>query len=118
MWVAPGTSEAARGTLSLLYETLNAYAGSVGELLGVSLFAALWAGLVSAAILRTGSLPRVLGWFGVVTTGLLALPLTEIAGVDAGVLITASSAAFSFWLIALGAALLIQTRTPEGFRRA
>lgn len=110
LWVAPTTTEATRTTLSLLYETLNAYAGTVGELLGVGLFAACWAGLISAAIFRTGSLPRWLGGFGVVTTVMLALPLAEIAGIDTGVLITASGVAFSLWLVALGAALLAQTR--------
>jgi hypothetical protein len=110
LWVAPTTTEATRTTLSLLYETLNAYAGSVGELLGVSLFAALWAGLVSASIFRTGSLPRWLGVFGALTTALLALPLLEIVGVDTAALITVSGVAFSLWLVTMGGALLVQTR--------
>lgn len=111
LWVAPTTTDGTRETVSLLYETLNAYAGSVGELLGVSLFAALWAGLVSASILRTGALPRWLGGFGVVTTALLALPLLEIVGVDTVLLITASGVAFSLWLVAMGAVTLAQTRS-------
>ncbi len=110
VWVAPTTTDGTRETLSLLYETLNAYAGSVGELLGVSLFAALWAGLVSVAIFRTGSVPRWLGAFGVVTTVLLALPLLEIAGIDTVMFTTVSGVAFSLWLVAVGGALLVQTR--------
>lgn len=113
IWVAPTTTEATRATVSLLYDTLNAYAGSVGELLGVSLFAALWAGLVSDSIFRTGSLPRWLGGFGLVTTALLALPLLEIVGIDTVAFITASGVAFSVWLVAMGGALLVQTRNER-----
>lgn len=109
LWVAPGTTEGTRETLSLLYETLNAYAGSVGELLGVGLFAAFWAGLVTAAIFRTGALPRWLGAFGVATTVLLALPLLEIV-VDTGPLVTVSGATFSLWLIVTGGVLVAGSR--------
>ena len=109
LWVAPGTGEETKETLSLLYETLNAYAGSVGELLGVGLFAALWAGLVTAAIFRTGALPRALGVFGVVTTVLLALPLLEIV-MDTGPLVTVSGVAFSLWLTTMGVMLIAGTR--------
>lgn len=109
VWVAPGTSEGTKETLSLLYETLNAYAGSVGELLGVGLFAALWAGLVTAAIFRTGALPRWLGAFGALVTVLLALPLLEII-VDTGPLVTVSAAAFSLWLVVTGGVLLARAR--------
>lgn len=110
LWVAPGTTEGTKETLSLLYETLNAYAGSVGELLGVGLFAALWAGFVTAAIFRTGALPRFLGVFGVVTTVLLALPLLEIV-IDTGPLVTVSGVAFSLWLTTMGVMLFAGART-------
>lgn len=109
IWVAPGTSEGTKETLSLLYETLNAYAGSVGELLGVGLFAALWAGFVTAAIFRTGALPRWLGGFGALTTVLLALPLLEIV-TDTGPLVTLSGVTFSLWLIVTGGVLLARAR--------
>ena len=118
VWVLPETAEGTKETLSLLYETLNAYAGSVGELLGVSLFAALWAGFITAAIFRTGALPRVLGVFGVITTVLLALPLLEIV-IDTGPLVTVSGAAFALWLTTMGVVLLAGARTnsEKGFNK-
>lgn len=85
------------------------YAGSVGELLGVGLFAALWAGFVTVAVFRTGALPRWVGGFGVITTVLLALPLLEII-VDTGPLVTVSTTAFSLWLIMVGVTLVIRLR--------
>ncbi len=67
LYTDPSISAATRESIAVVYRALNDYAGSVGEVLGVSLFAALWLAIVSLNILQTGVLPRWLGFFGLVS---------------------------------------------------
>jgi hypothetical protein len=84
--------------------------GSGGELLG-----GLWVLLVSVAALRTGALPKVLGWLGVVigAAGVLSLvPALRDLGYGFGALQVV-------WFVWLGIAMLRTTaRTAEAARRA
>jgi Domain of unknown function (DUF4386) len=63
---------------------LNDYAGSVGEVLGVRLFAGLWLAIVSVQILQTRVLPRWLGFLGLVSASLLGVQLARLFGVILG----------------------------------
>ena len=51
-YAAPGATEAAQSAIAVVYEAFNAYAGGVGEIPGVSLFAGVWTLILSAALLR------------------------------------------------------------------
>ncbi len=100
------TSDQTRATIELIYTTLNAYAGSIGEVLGVSLFAGLWMLLVSAAILRSGRLPRWLGGFGLlVALGLFSTSL-ELFGIDLGPFISVTVTLLHVWFLTLAGVLL------------
>jgi Domain of unknown function (DUF4386) len=68
--------------IALLYQALNSYGGSIGELLGVSLFAVGWLGCTVVLAWRTGVAPRWLVIAGGIATVALALPLVELAGID------------------------------------
>ena len=101
-------SEQTRATIDLIYATLNAYAGSIGEVLGVSLFAGLWMLMVSVAIMRSTHLPRWLGGFGLlVSLGLFSLML-EIIGLDLGPYISVSVSLLHIWFLALAGVLLLR----------
>lgn len=103
---APGTPEATRAAVEVAYTALNSYAGGVGEVLGVSLFAALWLGGVAVVILRSGALPRWLGAFGLLAAAALLGGLVELFGVDLGALITVTTSLVQLWMLAAGVVLL------------
>ncbi|MDT3441012.1 MULTISPECIES: DUF4386 family protein [unclassified Pseudofrankia] len=96
------TSATSREALAIQFDTLNNFGGAIGETLGVSVFAAVWLG---ATVARPG-LPR----WARVTGALVLVPLTapaiELAGVDAGILVSLSSAAITIWLLAVGIAMM------------
>ncbi|GLZ36494.1 DUF4386 family protein [Actinokineospora sp. NBRC 105648] len=84
-----------REAIEVQYDALNSFAGGVGELLGVSLFAAGWL----LCLAKVASIPLWLKGFTVVTAAALALPLVELLGVDAGALISVGSATVQVWFL-------------------
>ncbi|MEV0677614.1 DUF4386 domain-containing protein [Actinosynnema sp. NPDC050436] len=95
-------SGADRAAVEVQYDALNSFAGGVGELLGVSLFAAGWL----LCLAGVADVPRWLRAFTVLTAAALALPLVELLGVDAGALISVGSATVQVWFLATAAHLL------------
>ena len=99
----------ARAVLELQFETTNNFGGAIGELLGVSLFAAAW--LAVTVLGRTDTAIR--RWIvvsGVATSVFLVLPLTELAGVEFDLAITLSGVAITTWLFVIGLTIF---RSPE-----
>jgi hypothetical protein len=60
-----------RAAVEVSYQTLNAYAGSVGELLGVQLFSGMWLLLTGIVLLRFGF--RLTGPYAAIVGALFAL---------------------------------------------
>jgi hypothetical protein len=108
LYLAPGASEQTQETISIVYDTLNSYAGTVGEMLGVSLFAALWFTLVSIALLRSANFPKWLGVFGVLSAITLYTPLVSVIGRDPGLLIQISVTLSILWFWAFAGVLLLR----------
>jgi hypothetical protein len=106
LYTNPATSTATREAIAVVYRVLNDYAGSVGEVLGVSLFAALWLAIVSLTILQTRVVPRWLGFFGLVSATLLAVQLAELFGIELGAFINVSVSVLQLWFLVMGIALL------------
>lgn len=106
LYTNPTTSAATHDTIAVVYRALNDYAGSIGEVLGVSLFAGLWLAIVSFKILQTSILPHWLGFFGLVSATLLAILLVKLFGIDLGGLISASVSILQFWFLAMGVVLV------------
>lgn len=106
LYTDPGATDATRAMVEVVYQALNAYAGSIGEVLGVSLFAALWLGAVAIAILRSGTLPRWLGALGLLAAVTLLGGLVELFGIDLGALITVTTSLVQLWMLAAGLVLL------------
>ncbi|MGF1576301.1 MAG: DUF4386 family protein [Cyanophyceae cyanobacterium] len=107
----PGSSELTRTVVEVVYQVLNDYAGSIGEVLGVGLFAALWLTIVSAVMWRTGSLPRWIALWGMVAALLQLILLLELTGIDLGGFITLSGVVLHLWFLAAGI-LLFRKRIP------
>lgn len=101
--------ETGRTAIDLQYETLNNFGGAIGELLGVSLFAAAW--LLVTVLGRTGTpIKRWITISGVVAAAFLALPLGELAGWESEIAITLSGVAITAWLFVIGLAIF---RSPD-----
>jgi hypothetical protein len=105
-YVDPSANEASRQTISLIFTTLNTYAGSVGELLGVALLGGLWALLIGVALLRLKHGQGILAWTGVVVGLAALLPIAEIYGINLGPILTISNAAWYLWVLGFGITLL------------
>jgi hypothetical protein len=103
--------DATRASLAAQYNLLNDFGGGIGELLGVSLFAVLWLAATVVAAWRSDT-PRWLLAFGAFVALLLAAPLVELGGGDAGPLVTVGASALHFWLLA--AAFVIARRSSKG----
>jgi hypothetical protein len=99
LYTNPATSEELKNNISMVYEMLNAYAGGIGELLGVSLFASIWLVLISILLLRSSHWPNWLGYFGLIVAASLLLNLLEMIGIDMGAMITVSTTLLHFWML-------------------
>jgi hypothetical protein len=76
-WVqAPGRE------IEIAYDTLNALAGGIGEVVGVGVFAGVWAFVASRAILKYRLLPAWSGWMGIAAGISVMAPIVELLGVD------------------------------------
>jgi hypothetical protein len=98
-YVDPATTEAGRAAIEVVYGAFNAYAGGVGEVLGVGLFAGLWTIMVSVALLRLGA--RWLAWSGFVAALGLLSTLPSVVGIESPLLLTLSGVFWQLWTAAL-----------------
>jgi Domain of unknown function (DUF4386) len=106
LYTDPTISTGTRESIAVVYRALNDYAGSIGEVLGVSLFAGLWLAIVSVRILQTRVLPRWLGFLGLLSATLLAVQLAKLFGVDLGAFISVSVSILQLWFLAMGIVLV------------
>lgn len=85
---ASATDESQRFAIERIYDTLNSFGGTIGEALGVGLFAAISIGLLSIGLLRSSAIPRWIGVWSVISAIALAIGSIELLGVDPGPLLT------------------------------
>jgi len=99
-YVAPGADHA---TIAVIFETLNAYAGGIGEILGVGLISGVWTLVIAAVVFRQpGRVTKTLGVFAFLTgIGLLATVPAGF-GVDLGPVLTLSGVVWQFALLGIG----------------
>jgi hypothetical protein len=102
-FTAPGASVATRSAIDVVYRAFNAYAGGIGEILGVGLFTGLWTLMLSAALWKARS--RVLGIAGIAAALLLFSTLLSLVGIESPVLLTVSGIAWQLWTLALAVML-------------
>ena len=112
-YLDPSTSEATRETVSVTYDAFNAYAGGVGEVLGVGLFGGIFFGLVSVALVRSERFPAWIGYAGLAVAALLLAGVLEVFGLDLGPVLTLSVTALQLWMLALAVVLLRARRSDR-----
>lgn len=114
IYLDPDAGEATRSAVEVAYTAFNEYAGGVGELLGVALTGALWVGLTSVALLRSGRFPNWLGLLGLLAAGLLLPGLLSVVGLDAGSLFAVIGGnVLLIWMLALALVLFRSPRPRE-----
>jgi hypothetical protein len=99
-YVVPGADQS---SITLLYETLNAYAGNIGEMLGVSLFSGAWTLIIGYALVKSGeNREKWLGGYTFLTGLALFGYIPNAFGYDPGPLLTISGMAWQFALLGIG----------------
>ena len=106
--VAP--DETARVAISVVFDSLNNFGGTIGEVLGVSIFAGLSIGLLSIVALKSRTFPAWLAIFGLVSALAVLATTIELAGEDASSLIFFGTTLVQLWFLAVGAWLLFRGR--------
>ncbi len=101
--VTPQTKQ----TIEVVYRMLNDYGGSIGEVLGVSFFAAFWVALIGIAMLRSPAWPKWLGVFALASAGMLFVAIVELFGIDLGAFISVTVSTLHLWFLAFGVYLLM-----------
>lgn len=97
-----------RYAISVTYDSLNLFGGTVGEVLGVSIFAALSLLAISIAFLRDG-LPKWMGVFGLISVAALLATTTELMGFEPDTLVIVfGTTAIQLWFLSVGIWLLFQ----------
>ena len=109
MWEST-TTEDQRASIAVLYETLNSYGGTIGEILGVSMFAAIAIGALSIGALKTRAFPAWIGVFGLIAAIAVLGTAVELMGVDPGVYLTIGTTVVQLWFLAVGFLLLTRGR--------
>ncbi len=105
---------ATKTQISLIYDAFNTYFGSVGEVLGVSLFTSISVGLLSFAMLNNQRFPKWLAIIGLIATaGYIFLSL-EIFGYDLGVFISPVSVIYTIWVISAAVLMIRQAPALSG----
>jgi hypothetical protein len=111
---AAAPDETERIAISVVFDSMNAYGGTIGEVLGVSIFAALSIGMLAIAAIKTRAFPLWIGVFGLIAAvGVLATSV-ELAGVDASSLIFFGTTLVQLWFLSTGVWLLLRgSRQPR-----
>jgi len=108
-----------KNSISVVFEALNSYGGTIGEVLGVSIFAALSIFFLAVGNYKNKSLPSWFSVFGLVAAIGLILTSLEIVGFDPGdVVITLGTTIVQLWFLFTGFWLVRQSRKIQQSRRS
>jgi len=111
-WNSAATDQE-RYAISVTYDSLNLFGGTVGEMLGVSIFAALSLLAISIAFLRDG-LPKWIGIFGLVSVAALLATTTELMGFEPDTFVLVfGTTAIQLWFLAVGLWLLVKAASSK-----
>lgn len=111
LWNGSVTEEQ-RYTISTTFDALNSYGGTIGEVLGVSIFAALAILLLSIGNLRRKALPNWFSVFGLISAFGLLWTSTEIIGLNPGdSAIFLGTTIVQLWFLFIGLWLLVRGKS-------
>ena len=108
MYTSDDVTETTKEAIDVVYEAVNGWGGGIGELLGVSLFAASWVVCISILLIQSKKWPSWLGYLGFLVAIDLALNLLEmsILDIDMGINLTLAVVFLHLWLAAIGVFIL------------
>ena len=109
---AASTDENERTAVSVTFEALNSFGGTIGEVLGVSIFAAISIGLLAIVVLKTRALPLWIGIFGLIAALATLSTSIEVLGMDASSLAFFGTTVVQLWFLAIGIWLLARGSRP------
>lgn len=102
-YTTPGIDASTQSSIAAVYQAFNAYAGGVGEILGVGLFAGLWTLILSAGLIASGA--RIMGGAGLFAALMLFTTLPSVIGIENPILLTLSGIIWQVWTLALAVQL-------------
>ncbi len=109
LWQSASSDEQ-RYSISVVFQTLNSFGGTIGEVLGVGLFAFVTLMLLSAGLLRSRAMPRWIGVFGLIAAvGVLASAI-ELLGITDSIIVTVGTTLVQLWFLSVGVWLLTRGR--------
>jgi hypothetical protein len=85
---------------------LNAYGGTIGEDLGVGMFAAMWLLCAGVVILRDRGLPAWLGWLAFPVAVVSSMPSLALVGIASPVDVVIATSGMLLWIAAVAVVLL------------
>jgi len=103
-----GGSAEAQATISVAYDAINAYGGTIGEALGVGIFAGLSLISLSIAMFGNKDNPKWLAVCGLLAGFAVMIQSVELFGIDLGALISVLVSILHVWLFAIGIRLLVK----------
>ncbi len=107
-YVAPGADQT---SIALVFQTLDAYAGGIGEIVGVGLVSGVWTLIVSSLVFsKQGILAKVTGCFAFLMGLSLFLFIPAGFGVDLGPVLSISNFGWQIALLAIGVWCLTSPR--------
>jgi hypothetical protein len=106
-----------QATISVLYDAINAYGGTIGEALGVGVFAGLSLIALSIAMLKNSHNPKWLAACGLLAGFSVMIQSVELFGVDLGALISVLVSVLHVWLFAAGIRLLAKPLNNYSFAK-
>ena len=105
------TTDQERYAISTTFELLNSYGGTMGEVLGVSIFASITILILCIASMKDRSMPTWLGVFGIFSAISLLATASVVLGIEPGELaIFLGTTMVQLWFLAIGLWLLLTGR--------
>ncbi len=101
VYLDPDSSEALRQAAVMNYDLLNAYAGKLGEHVGVQLITTFLFGSMAVALIRSTKVSSLWGWVAL-PIALLSLPYEDLLGTDLGPFLMISGTTIGFWILGMG----------------
>jgi hypothetical protein len=95
-----------QATVSVMYDAINAYGSTIGEALGVGIFAGLSLISLSIAMFENKDHPRWLAICGLLAGLAVMIQSVELFGIDLGAFISVLVSVLHIWLFATGIRLL------------
>ncbi len=113
-YLDPHASEATRAAITVVYQTVDQYAGiAVGEHLS-SLFVGIWSLLLALRLRRSPLFRPWVGWLGIFVAGCLFVSCLEPFDLNVGsallIILLVSRIGWAIWLIILAVGLLLPRR--------